>query len=413
VEGAAREYRAALRIDPNYAKAHNNLGTALADQKDLDGAVRAYRAALRIDPNYAKAHYNLGTALRAKEDLEGAVREYRAALGINPKFAQAHFNLGFALHDQKDLEGAIRAYRAGLAIDPGFDRAHYGLGLALHTKKDLEGAAREYRAAFAINPNYAPAHYNLGNILLAKKDLEGAAREYRAALKINPNHAEANCNLGQVLVAQGRFTDAVASLNTGHRLGTQRAGWPYDSAAWVREAERLVRLDAKLSKVLNGDGQPADAAERLQLAWLCQRPYKQLDAAAARFFREAFAAEPKRSNDLRAGHRYNAACAAARAGCGQSKNAAGLGEQERARLRRQALDWLRADLAAWGERLDGQTDPAPTAVLRKMAHWEQDADLAGVRRPEALTRLPEAERRGWQQLWADVEALRQRAAEMN
>jgi serine/threonine-protein kinase len=198
-------------------------------------------------------------------------------------------------------------------------------------------------------------------------------------------------------------------LKTGHRLGTRRAGWHYPSAKWVHEADRLVRLDAQLAKVLGGDGKPADAAECLQLAWLCQRSSKRLDAAAAHFYSEAFAAEPKRADDLRTGHRYNAACAAARAGCGQSKDAAGLDDQERSRLRRQALDWLRADLTAWDKCLDGQPDPAPAAVLWKMAQWQQDADLAGVRGAEALAKFPEAERRKWQQLWAD--ALRRRAAE--
>jgi serine/threonine protein kinase/Tfp pilus assembly protein PilF len=411
LEGAIREYRAALAIDPNYAPAHNNLGNVLYTQKDLEGAEREYRAALAIDPNYAQAHNNLGNVLYTQKDLEGAEREYRAALRIDPNYAPAHNNLGNVLYAKKDLEGAEREYRAALAIDPNITQAHNNLGNVLYAKKDLEGAIREYRAALHIDPNYAQAHINLGLALAAQKDLEGAEREYRAALAIDPSHAEAHCDLGQFLTAQGRFTDALAALKTGHRLGTQRSGWPHPSAAWVREAERLVRLDARLSKVLSGDSQPSDAAERLQLAWLCQRPYKQLDGAAARLFCEAFAAEPKRAEDLRAGHRYNAARAAARAGCGQGKDATELDDKERARLRRQALDWLLADLAAWGKRLEGDTDPAPAAVRRKMAQWQQDADLAGVRGPEALAKLPEAERREWQQLWADVEALLRRATE--
>jgi hypothetical protein len=51
-------------------------------------------------------------------------------------------------------------------------------------------------------------------------------------------------------------------------------------------------------------------------------------------------------------------------------------------------------------------------VVNKMQHWQQDTDLAGVRGPEALSRLPEAERPAWQQLWAKVETLRKSAADM-
>jgi hypothetical protein len=44
-----------------------------------------------------------------------------------------------------------------------------------------------------------------------------------------------------------------------------------------------------------------------------------------------------------------------------------------------------------------------------MQHWQGDADLTGVRGPEALSHLPEAERQEWQKLWEDVAALRRRA----
>jgi hypothetical protein len=43
--------------------------------------------------------------------------------------------------------------------------------------------------------------------------------------------------------------------------------------------------------------------------------------------------------------------------------------------------------------------------VQQVQHWLQDPDFAGVRGPEALGRLPEAERRDWQRLWEEVEAL--------
>src|SRR5207244_10073464 len=109
-------------------------------------------------------------------------------------------------------------------------------------------------------------------------------------------------------------------------------------------------------------------------------------------------------------HRYNAACAAALAGCGQGKDADQTDANERARLRSQALDWLRADLAAGRQLLDKGPDNVRAVVVRAMQHWQQDKDFAGVR-GEALSQLPEAERHKWQRLWQEVETLRQRAAE--
>jgi hypothetical protein len=52
-------------------------------------------------------------------------------------------------------------------------------------------------------------------------------------------------------------------------------------------------------------------------------------------------------------------------------------------------------------------------LQKALQHWQQDANLASVRDADALTKLPEAERAAWQQLWAEVETLCQKAAAAN
>jgi len=199
-------------------------------------------------------------------------------------------------------------------------------------------------------------------------------------------------------------------LRRGHELGSQKPNWPYPSPKWVREAEHLVELDAKLLKVLQGKSKPGDVPECLKLAWLCLQPYKQLNAAAARFFGAAFTAEPRVVNDLMARHRYTAACAAALAGCGKGKDAGKLEGAERARLRRQALDWLTAELGAWRQVWEKEPSRVRPFLIKQLQDWQRDVDLAGVRAPAALAQLPEAERPQWQRFWEEVAALQKRAA---
>src|SRR5262249_37886090 len=185
--------------------------------------------------------------------------------------------------------------------------------------------------------------------------------------------------------------------------------WDYPSARWVQECERLLAIDGRLPRILKGEAQPVDLAEGLALAWLSQQPYKRLYAASTRFYTEAFAADPKLAENVQSAHRYNAACIAALAGCGQGNDAAQLDDQERGRLRQQAREWLRADLKAWGHVLDKEPDKARAAVAKQMEHWLADSDFTGVR-DIALAMLPEPERREWHQLWAEVIALQQLAA---
>jgi hypothetical protein len=177
-------------------------------------------------------------------------------------------------------------------------------------------------------------------------------------------------------------------------LGSLRPGWDYPSARWLAEAERLAALDARLPAVLKG-AKPLDASEAAGLAELCLR-FKALPATAARFYADAFASRPALADDLEAGHRFSAACAAARAGCGR-EDGDKLDEKERARLRRQALDWLSADLAAWEKR------PQDARARQRLQAWQNSPDLAGVRDRESLAKLPPEEGREWAKLWARLD----------
>jgi hypothetical protein len=181
-----------------------------------------------------------------------------------------------------------------------------------------------------------------------------------------------------------------------------------NKAQWVREAKAHLDLDSRLAKVLQGGVQLASASERIQLASFC-RQSKQFTAAAVGFYADAFAQQPTLAEELNS-HRYNAACAAAMAGCGQGKDTAALDEKERARLRQQALAWLHAEPTAWEQRMAKEPDKARADVLENMKHWQQNSEFAGVR-VDAVNKLSESERPPWRKLWDDVEDLRRRAAE--
>jgi Flp pilus assembly protein TadD len=307
------------------------------------------------------------------------------------------------------LDEAVIEFRKAVELEPADATAHASLGRALDKKGNPDEAITEYRKAIELKPDDATAHYNLGILLGNKGILDEAITEYRKAIELKADYAEAHCNLGYLFRKQGRLADSLAELKRGHELGSKQPGWPYLSAEWVRQAEALVELEAKLPKILKGEAQPADVAERIALAEICGA-YKKLPLASFRFYSDAFAAQPQLADDLQNPHRSNAACAAALARCGLGKDADQTDVKERVRLRRQALDWLRADLAANRQLLDKEPDKARALVVERMANWQQDPDFACVRGTEALAKLPEAERTEWTKLWQDVAALGKQAA---
>ena len=106
VDETEKEYREAIRINPNYADAHSNLGILLSDLKRFEEAEKEYREAIRINPNHAEAHSNLGVMLDKLKRFEEAEKEYREAVKISPDDAEAHGNLGIFYSETKRSEEA-------------------------------------------------------------------------------------------------------------------------------------------------------------------------------------------------------------------------------------------------------------------------------------------------------------------
>jgi tetratricopeptide (TPR) repeat protein len=404
-------FRRAIELDPEYATAHNNLDAALRQRGKQDDLVERFRKAVQLNPKNARAHYDLGTALRDQGEVEQAIACYRQALELDPKYAMAHNSLGSALYSQGKLKESIACIRTALELDPTLAIAHYNLGVGLYRERKLDQAIVSYRTALELNPKLVRAYRNLGLALKDKGRFDEALPIFQRAIELQPDHAESHCDLGLALQHEGEFAQALAALKRGHELGSARKDWRQPSARWVKVCERMMELDSRLPRVLKGESRPADAAERLEYALLCY--YRKLYVAATRFCSEAFAAEPKLAENLPARHRYNAACTAALAGCGQDKDdptsKARLDDKDRARLRRQSFDWLRADLAGY-ERLLTAAKPQDLRLIEQsLQSWQHDPDLAGVRDEASLKNLPSDEQSAWRQLWTDAAALRQKA----
>jgi tetratricopeptide (TPR) repeat protein len=433
----------AVRLGPAYAEVHNNLGAALQAQGKLAEAVASYQEAIRLQPDFAEAHYNLGNARRAQGNLAEAVAAYKEAIRLRPDLAQAHTNLGVALRAQGKVVEAVAAHKEAIRHRPDLAQAHTNLGVALQAQGKLAEAVASYQEAIRLRPDLAEAHYNLGNARRAQGNLAEAVAAYKDVIRLRPDLAQAHSNLGVALRAQGKLAEAVAAHKEAIRLRPAYAEAHYSLgvalydqgnleealAAFrqaeklrpsasslaralpglIRQVERQIALAARLGGVLKGDDKPTDAAEGIAFAQLCAT--RKLHAAATRLYAAAFAADARLVGDRKAGHRYNAACSAALAGCGKGKDDPPPDEAARVRLRRQALDWLRAERADQTRVLKSGRPADRSTVQQRLEHWRRDPDLAGLRDPEALAKLPVAERADWQKLWAEVEGLLSQAGE--
>src|SRR5262249_18289538 len=138
-------------------------------------------------------------------------------------------------------------------------------------------------------------------------------------------------------------------------------------------------------------GRTALCQSALHYVWIVVATQKWY-ATGARYYAEVTSAEPHLLTDSPTPHRYRAACAAAMAGCGQGRDAADLDETTRVDFRRQARDWLRAELEARRRLLEQEPGKNRWTVARNLQDWLWDFRLAGVREPNARAQLSEPER---------------------
>ena len=110
------EFRKALAIDPNDAKAHNNFGILWKNRGDLAAAEREFVRAIQLDPNYAQAYNHLGTIYLMQNRLEEAQNAFEKAIEC-ADLVNAHYNLTLLYDTRGESEKSIEHWEAILGIN--------------------------------------------------------------------------------------------------------------------------------------------------------------------------------------------------------------------------------------------------------------------------------------------------------
>jgi tetratricopeptide (TPR) repeat protein len=186
-ERAAAEFIAAQRLNADRPEARATLGNFLA-RRGLPAAAEAeYKAALRLSPQYSPAAINLADLYRQLgRDGEGE-NTLRTAIAASSRDPGLHYALGLTLTRLKQPGEALAEFRQAVELDPDRARYAYVYAVALHSAGRGGEAITVLKDSLARHPNDRDTLLALINFSREAGDIAGALMYAEQAAQIFPD----------------------------------------------------------------------------------------------------------------------------------------------------------------------------------------------------------------------------------
>lgn len=262
--GARQALEIAVLLAPREAENHNALGLACRALGDMDAAMSCFDSGLALEPGNVGLAYNRAMTLQLSGRLEAAISGYDAVLDDRPDMVDAVNNRAKALHDLGRLDEAARAFKTLLISNPSHAAGWNNLGIGFRDLGQLDRAARAFEQSLATSPGNGEVLNNLGAAAWALGDETRAIETYQRARSARPDLADASLNLAFALAGQGRHDEAVEIYDIGGRDHPGDPRFPIRRALSLPQvcldADEISRLRAGLDDFLT-----SEAARELRL----------------------------------------------------------------------------------------------------------------------------------------------------
>jgi tetratricopeptide (TPR) repeat protein len=236
IEEAIAHYEQALRIEPDFAEAHYNLGDALARLGKVPDAIGHFEQALRLKLDYAEAYNSLGNLLATEGRTAEAIEQFQKALAVKPDYAKARYNLADILTAHGRWDEAMEQYQQELKQMPDSTYVHYQLGLLLQGQGKFAPAIAQFQKILELDPGHVPAQNNLAWLLATcpddsvrngKKAVELAQQAVQLSGGKSPEILD---TLAAAYAEAGRFPEAVETAGRALNLSVAQNKKPLADA---------------------------------------------------------------------------------------------------------------------------------------------------------------------------------------
>jgi tetratricopeptide (TPR) repeat protein len=199
------------RVAPESVWMHLTAGEVNESQGGLDGAIKEYRAVLALEPRRPGVHFRLGRVYltRARETTSDpassmeALKEFEAELEIDPGNANAAYEIAELHRQAGELDLARAFFERALEHDADFEDALVGLGRTLIALRKPERALPILQRALSVNASNEVTYYQLAQ---AHRALGNAAEQQKALAEFERLHRGASAESSAAVLSRRDVT---------------------------------------------------------------------------------------------------------------------------------------------------------------------------------------------------------------
>lgn len=277
---AEQAFREAVRLAPQMAEAHLDLGLVLAREGKLEEATAFVEKAVGLNPNLESAHMFLGIFLHQANREPEARKALQAEIDRHPRNAEALTWLGMVELASNRPDAAVGAFDRASALQPDDlnileyrGRAHNLVARDSYARMarlapeswhvhrvraqlaaeggDHTEAIKEFETTLKLEDRNPEIYEELGDEYRKTSQLDAAEKAYARELELSPKNAVALYNLGSTKIERGdnaagvpllkemlksSVNSPVAEYYLGRGLAAQ--GQNEEAALWLEKSAR-------------------------------------------------------------------------------------------------------------------------------------------------------------------------------
>ena len=172
------------KVTPEILHQYAILSSSLCD---TDTAEKILKKVIKMNPNIAKAHKDLGIIYLNKRLFDYAEDEFKIAMKLQPNDFEIIFEYANFLYSISKNQDADIYYGEALEIESNNVLALTFMGLNKLVLNQLDEAKRYIMKAIAVEPNHEYVQFCVGRILFARGEFEEAKRYLIRAVEQNPD----------------------------------------------------------------------------------------------------------------------------------------------------------------------------------------------------------------------------------